>query len=204
MAAGSLYELRFVQYGDGGTVMNVFHLEDVTGLGTAEDLVDKWNSVIVPFWAVAQVNTHQYLTNFAQEIYPLPLDAAFATPATAVATGGSGSPPPSYCAIVFQLRTGFANRRKRGRFFMGGLWGFQHNGSVVNPAAYVLLQNFINNMSGALLGASPSTGYRLGVLSRATAGHTYPLNPAGFTPVTAISYTTVLGVQRRRKKGVGM
>lgn len=109
---------------------------------------------------------------------------------------------PSFCAVKVELRTGSGGKRNRGRMFLPPPLESNVANSVFAAGGADLFTAFLVCIAGKFIGASATSEYRLGVLSRAAmkAGSTAQ---AAFKPVTNYVVSNVIGVMRRRKLGTG-
>jgi hypothetical protein len=129
-------------------------------------------------------------------------------PVIATAPGGSvglrGASSVSFAASLVNLRTGVAGRRGRGKMFLPPPGEADMTASDIANDVLLLLAAFGTCMAGKFLGASPTTAWRWGVLSRKTFEQTVG---GGFDPafhiISQISPVAASAVIARRKKGRG-
>lgn len=121
-------------------------------------------------------------------------------------TGGLTRPPagalPSLCAVVARLRTGVAGRRHRGRIYLGGVPNAWETDGLLTTAGVTGYGLWAADMIAKFGGPTASSGYQLGVFSRA-AWKEGLSEAKWFTPITQISIMSAITSQRRRRIGVG-
>lgn len=202
MAAGDILELRFHQNWIGSNCINVFHFEQVTGLLTSQSLIDYWMTNTLPLWRPLQTMGVTYQTSFAQTIWPVAFDVSLANPPQLNGAWGAQD-LPQFCAVVVQKKTGLAGRSKRGRFFMAGFPENAATGGLINTDMATQFTTFQNGMFNQYCGQAPASGFRMVVLSKQQNKQPVELGPGATTPVVEFKYVSTIGVQRRRKLGVG-
>lgn len=106
----------------------------------------------------------------------------------------SGTMAPTVLAGLFSLRTGFAGRSGRGRFYLPGVHGASVLNSILEPNAFSAYQTRANDLLNRY-GAQGAGPLRLVVASRGP--------ERTFHQVTAIVVRQTFGIQRRRNIGVG-
>jgi hypothetical protein len=137
----------------------------------------------------------------AKRIYPAVTDEV--SYSTGAASGaGSGQALPSFCSVKVELKTGSGGRRNRGRLFLPPPLETEVQNSIFAANGNVLFTSFLVCIAGKFIGAAPSTGFALGVLSRAAVKGGSTIQ-AAFKPVTSYVISNVIGVMRRRKLGTG-
>lgn len=114
----------------------------------------------------------------------------------------AGQSLPSFCASKVELRTGVGGRRNRGRMFLPPMSETNSNNNFIAQAGMDVLAAFVACVVGKFVGASATTPFRIGVLSRA-AIKTGTAIPAAFQKVKALTASNVTAVMRRRKIGHG-
>jgi hypothetical protein len=101
------------------------------------------------------------------------------------------------------VRTGFGGRNGRGKMFLPPPGETEVTASSMDNPTLTLLTAFLNCMAGKFLGSSPSTVWRMGVLSRKLAGPTNGTFDQGFFIASQLSPVARLAVISRRKIGHG-
>lgn len=109
----------------------------------------------------------------------------------------------SFAASLVNLRSGFGGRSGRGKMFLPPPGEAQVAQSNIDSATQDLLIAFLTCMAGKFLGTSPSTVWRLGILSRKIAGPTNANFDQGFFIASQLSPVVKLAVISRRKAGHG-
>lgn len=128
--------------------------------------------------------------------------------------GGDVLPPQ--CAAVVTLRTAQIGRRRRGRFYHGGMSEVNQNNGVWSSGLLTPLDAGWLSFFNTYTPAAPASGFRLGIWSYRTAsgcetalggkGHVRidPPSPAtAFEPCTTYVVRPTVYTQRRRVAGVG-
>lgn len=121
--------------------------------------------------------------------------------------GGNANALPSYSSAVVSLRTLEGGRSKRGRFYLAGIPEDATIGSTLNPehAFWLGLVAFCLCMAGKFLAQDPqpANSFFWLVYSRKIGGNTLPAGNDGFTTITEITPSSLLGTTRSRKVGRG-
>jgi hypothetical protein len=138
----------------------------------------------------------------AKAIYPTPSDPVIAT-ADAGSVGELGVTSVSFASSLVTLRTGTGVRRGRGRIFLPPPGEAQVTASAIDPGTLTLITAFCTCVAGKFLGASPTTDWRLGVLSRKDLSGVGGNFDNSFRIVTQLSPVADLAVMRSRRKGHG-
>jgi len=138
----------------------------------------------------------------AKRIYPVVSDPIIAT-ADAGQVGELGVTSVSFSASLLSLRTGGGGRKGRGRLFLPPAGEAQIAQSEIDGPTLALIAAFASCLAGKFLGASPTTDWRLGVLSRKTAGATLAAFDSGFRVCTQLSPVGSVACMRSRRKGHG-
>lgn len=138
----------------------------------------------------------------AKRIYPTPSDPIVAT-AAASQLGGKSATSVSFAASLLSLRTGGGGRKGRGRMFLPPPGEAEIVASGLDAGTMTAIAAFAACMAGKFLGASPTTDWRLGVLSRKTAGPTNSAFDSAFRIVTSLNPVADVACMRSRRKGHG-
>lgn len=100
----------------------------------------------------------------AKRILPTPGDPIIAT-APADSHGEMGAVSVPFIASLMSIRTGGGGRRGRGRIFLPPPGEPQITASAIDPGTLQALAEFALCLAGKFLGANPSSGWTMGVLS---------------------------------------
>lgn len=138
----------------------------------------------------------------AKRIYPATSDPILSTaPADQFGTRGVSS--VSFAASLLSIRTGAGGRRGRGRLFLPPPGEAEIAQSAIDGPTLTALAAFAACVAGKFMGASPTTDWRLGVLSRVTAGANNAAFDSGFRVATSLTPVANLAVMRSRRVGHG-
>lgn len=171
---------------------------DTILLELAQALLDCAVTTLIP--AVTSDWTLKYCD--AKRILPVPSDPIIAT-ADAGEVGSLSATSVSFAASLVNIRTGLAGRRGRGRIFLPPPGEGEVTASSMTPGTILLLTAFAACLAGKFMGASPSTPWRLGVLSRKTLSGTLGSMDNAFGIATQLSPVADMAVMRSRRKGHG-
>lgn len=138
----------------------------------------------------------------AKRIYPATSDPIVAT-ADPFSTGTLPTTSVSFASSLLSLRTGAGGRRGRGRIFLPPPGEANILNSGVDSTTLAAIAAFAACVAGKFLGTSPTTDWRLGVLSRVTAGPTLSAFDTGFRQVTSLNPVANMACMRSRKVGHG-
>lgn len=138
----------------------------------------------------------------AKRIYPTPSDPIVST-APANSVGGKSVTSVSFAASLLSLRTGGGGRKGRGRLFLPPPGEAEMLQSGIDAGTMTAIAAFAACLAGKFLGGSPTTSWRLGVLSRKTAGPTNSAFDTGFRVLTSLNPVANCAVMRSRRKGHG-
>lgn len=133
---------------------------------------------------------------------PIGTDPVIAT-APADSVGELSATSVSFSASLVNVRSGFGGRNGRGKMFLPPPGETEVTASAMGAPTLTLLTAFLTCMAGKFLGTSPSTVWRLGVLSRKLAGATLGSFDSGFFVASQLSPVANLAVISRRKVGHG-
>ena len=144
--------------------------------------------------------------------------AIFEGSLTGTLTGGATGQEmlPPQCALVTTLRTAQVGRRRRGRWYTGGLSELNQNGGTWVSSILTTLDGAWLSFFNTYTPSVPASGFRLGIWSVRTASGCVPgpngkghvrvdaPNPAAaFEPCTTYVLRNTVYTQRRRVLGVG-
>lgn len=138
----------------------------------------------------------------AKTIYPAPSDPIIAT-ADAGSVGELGVTSVSFASSLATIRTGTGVRRGRGRIFLPPPGEAQVTASSIDAGTLVLITAFLACVAGKFMGDSPTTDWRLGVLSRKDLAGVGGNFDNSFRLATQLSPVADLAVMRSRRKGHG-
>lgn len=144
----------------------------------------------------------KFVSTDAKRIYPTVSDPIINT-APADQIGELSVCSVSFSASLLSLRTGGGGRKGRGRLFLPPAGEAEVTQSSLDAPTMALLAAFATCVAGKFLGTSPTTAWRLGVLSRVTAGPTLAAFDSGFRQVTQLSPVANVACMRSRRKGHG-
>lgn len=138
----------------------------------------------------------------AKRIYPATSDPIVAT-ADPFSTGTLPTTSVSFASTLLSLRTGAGGRRGRGRMFLPPPGEANILNSGVDSTTLAAIAAFAACVATKFLGVSATTDWRLGVLSRVTAGPTLAAFDTGFRQVTSLNPVANMACMRSRKVGHG-
>jgi hypothetical protein len=138
----------------------------------------------------------------AKRIYPTPSDPIVAT-ADAGAVGELSPAMVSYASSLVNIRTGGGAGRGRGRKYLPPPGEAEASQSSIDPGTLTLITAYLACVAGKFMGASPTTAWRLGVLSRAQLGGVLGNFDNSFRIATSLNPVADLAVMRSRRKGHG-
>lgn len=149
-------------------------------------------------WTCEEVNA-RYVYNTGSS----PLTDPVVATADAGSVGELAATSVSFAATLVHLRTGLGGQRGRGRMFLPPPGEANVTASQIDSTVTDLIVAFITCMVGKFLGASPTTAWRWGVLSRkdlTSVGGTYNNS---FRLISQATPSVDLAVIGRRRKGHG-
>jgi hypothetical protein len=229
MAVGDVYRLVLQQLYSGQKIQNSLHFRRKAALDPIQAdcfaLATDWVNALKTHqspellhtgWQVQQVRggTVEYNPDCTRE-GGLVFEGTYTPPSVGVHASANGMPPQS--AIVTTLRTGFAGRRRRGRFYFAGWGEIQQNIGQVVPGFVTELQNMWNAQLVQYGTAGTDPQWELGVWSSriATGCEPAPAHPHNLTNIDpvdpddayrAVTETIVRPIvygQHKRTIGVG-
>lgn len=206
MANGDLYRCAFGYTVHGQSNVNVFYMrQSASGGGDdAQDAAQIISPILRDLYTPVVAGLRGAVTTLqTQLVARLSTDGGEFTSSFPSDGANIGGALPPANAVVIRLRTGFAGRRRRGRIFLGGVLGTWQTAGNVNSTGAAVYATFMQGLLTNFGGATPVTGYTLGVFSRAS----YSLlgNPFDdyWKPVTALQQPPAVATMRSRKVGVG-
>jgi hypothetical protein len=138
----------------------------------------------------------------AKRIYPAVSDPIIAT-APAASVGELGVTSVSFASSLYHVRTGGGGRRGRGRNFLPPAGEAQIVNSAVDAPTLVLITAFLTCLAGKFMGESPTTPWRLGVLSRKNLSEVGGSFDNSFRIATSLNPVANCAVMGTRKVGRG-
>lgn len=138
----------------------------------------------------------------AKRIHPILTDEVTST-SVGSAGAASGETVPSFASMLIDIRTGAGGRKWRGRMFLPPCLEAETTQSVLNATALALLAAFCACMATKFIGASATTSWRLGVLSRKELTTNGGNESLAFREAKSLTPVSALAVIRRRKVGKG-
>lgn len=206
-AAGA--EARIIGEIHGQQTVNVYHFAtntvvndqstlDEELLALAQALLDCVVQTLLPAvtqdWKVVRVE--------AKRTSPAISDPIIAT-APANSIGELSACSHSFAASLMNVRTGQGGKRGRGRNFLPPPGETETVQSSSDAATLLLLVEFAVCLAGKFLGASPTTNWTLGVLSRADLKAIGGTFDNSFRIATSLSPVADHGIMGTRRKGRG-
>lgn len=143
-----------------------------------------------------------FVSTDAKRIYPTVSDPIVNTAAPAQ-VGELGVTSVSFASSLLSLRTGGGGRKGRGRLFLPPAGEVQTVQSTLDGPTITLLVAFATCLAGKFLGVGATSDWRLGVLSRKTAGPTLAAFDSGFRMCTQLTPAVNVACMRSRRKGHG-
>lgn len=138
----------------------------------------------------------------AKRIYPVESDPQIAT-ADAGSVGQLSATSVSFASSLVNIRTGGGGGRGRGRVFLPPPGEAQVSNSSIDPGTLTLITAYLTCVAGKFMGASPSTAWRLGILSRKRLTEVGGNFDNAFRIATSLNPVADLAVMRSRRKGHG-
>jgi hypothetical protein len=182
----------------GQTIQNVVHVENVNGALTSEQIAGNFLNFWLPGVRPIQLTILRYFEIRVASIRNPNPPASFVLPVNLTGTGPSGE---SESAMAFKIRfgTGLAGRKHRGRYYIAGYSNsWLVAGGSISASGQTALQTFCNTIrdNWCVGGAQKIPNLTLVI------DHKDPnVTP---TPVTTVSFSSTLAVQRRRNLLVGI
>lgn len=197
---GSLHgqqTVNVLNFGTNATILDAGALDTLL-LELAAALLDCAITTLLPAvtvdWTIINVD--------AKRIYPSTSDPILAT-APALSVGEQSTTSVSFAATLLSLRTGAGGRRGRGRLFLPPTGEAEISQSQIDAGTLAAVAAFAACLAGKFMGVSPTTSWRLGVLSRVTAGANNAAFDSGFRQCTSLNPVVDVACMRSRRKGHG-
>jgi hypothetical protein len=171
---------------------------DLILLQLAQALLDCVITTLLPAVSIDWKVTHCD----AKRIAPAFSDPVIAT-APANSVGDLSVTSVSFSSSLISLRTGIDGRKGRGRMFLPPPGEAEVAQSAMDNPTLVKLTAFATCLAGKFLGATPTTDWRLGVLSRKDYAGVFGNFDNAFRVVTQLSPKSELAVLRSRRRGHG-
>lgn len=170
-----------------------FYVNNIDGALSDEEICGYFDTHWVENMRPPTINDVKFNSISSAAVGP-PAGAGFTLPLAKAGGGFSSNQVPTFMAWVFQLRTAFAGRKFRGRWYMPGVTLGLWTEGRINAAGLANWNQPLINLNNAFIQGNQNGQLNLVV-------HGEP--EAHDTPVTAIQIRSILGVQRRRNIGVG-
>jgi hypothetical protein len=207
-AVNDIYQVRIVGRMEGQETNNVLHFvcagadPDVLAhliLVLAQCFIDNLLPVLSSSWALEKLVWKRVGPTLGPEIISVPVGAgAGAGPAAAL---------PSYCSVVFSIRTALGGKSHRGRMYLPGIPEAVTTNSQLNtadPFWAALVAFGLCVISEFVVGDPPGApAWQIVVYSRKLGGANFPYTIAGATAVREFVPVQLLGTTRSRKVGRG-
>lgn len=145
----------------------------------------------------------QLLGAEARAIAPAASDPAVVA-ATANTVGSDGPTNVSFASTLVNLRTGGGGKSGRGKKFLPPTGDPSMQNSQVDGSKLVIIGEFLACVAGKFLGASPTTDWRLGVLSQKILAGSPGNFDNAFRVVTSLTPSVDVAVLTSRRKGRGI
>jgi hypothetical protein len=185
--------------------VNVFHVRDVDGMGSINDLLTKW---VGHGWLIQQQsflsNEITFETVTARLLIPYGTGSQFVNYAPSTTGSNSTQAAPLNACAVVTWYDGLIGRTNRGRTFTSGFARDAQDKGLLSSGAY---SGFTTNVAAFFAywkTGGTSVHYELGVWSRKNAGHTPPYSSTAFQPITEYTTRTWVRSQRRRDYGISI
>lgn len=138
----------------------------------------------------------------AQRIYPVLSDPVVVT-GISTDVGELGVASTSFIASLVNIRSGIGGRRGRGRMFLPPAGEPQIANSDIDGPTLLLIAAFLACLATKFMGTTPSTDWRLGVLSRTDLAGSIGNFDSAFRVATSLNPVATCASLRSRKKGRG-
>lgn len=181
---------------------NVLNFRSELDAGTLADLLNDIGTCIITSLLPALSNEWKYQELRGKITSPVAGDEVIQT--AGVQQGSQfAQGDVTFTAALFSVKTGFAGRSKRGRFFIAGVAKEDIINSRFTDAHMTLLVAFATCLINKFILSNSASNWRLGVLSRKTVGGA-PINyETAFTPALTIVPAQTVAVMRSRRIGHG-
>lgn len=206
MATGDLYRVA-MSYGVAGqSNVNVYHMRQAAQIGDdsandiAQALAPLFKQLYQPILAAPRANLMNVEVTKISRILS---DQGQASAQFEGTGDNQGAALPPANAVVMRIKTGFADRTRRGRAFLGGVGiNYVASGSL-NEAGLTKYATFIAAFRAGFMGALPQSSMELGVFSRSR--YAIISNPFDdyWKPASQLAIASAVATMRSRKVGVG-
>jgi len=209
-AQNDAYQVRIIGRQEGQETQNVMHFRCASGAGDddvlthlilvlAQCFIDHVLPVLSSSWTFEKILWKRVTPTLGEEIESVPAGAA--------AGGGNAAALPSYCAVVFSVKTGVGGRSHRGRFFIPGIPenvttdSFLDTGNAFWTGMLAFAACLVTNF---VIGDPPGAhAWQMEVYSRKIGGAAFPYGASGYTPMKSVTPRDLIATQRSRKVGRG-
>lgn len=210
MAINDTVQLAVLGTVGGQTHVHTLHFRQMSDpAATDQSLIDAWQTNVRDTYR----NLFSTADNPVQRITArqvcgtIPLRAAVEEVEVAPNIAGSqtvsGERMPSWLAAVVSVRTSLSGRRRRGRFFIGGLYEIMQNAGTLDPPQLGAVQAYIDDLIAAFVTPSTGTGgWRLVVHSRTLAQPGVQCQDSS-TLVSGMIARSAIGSMKSRRAGSG-
>lgn len=171
---------------------------DTLLLQLAEAMLDCVITVLLP----AVTSDWRAVRCEAKRIYPTPSDPIIAT-ADAGSVGTLSPASHSFASSLVNIRSGIGGGRGRGRMFLPPVGEGEVTQSSIDAGTLALITAYCTCVAGKFLGASPTTDWRLGILSRTTLAGVIGNFDNAFHIASSLNPVADVAVMRSRRKGRG-
>lgn len=207
-AVNDLYQVRIVGRQEGQETNNVLHFlctgadPDVLTnliLVLAQCFITNVLPVLTSAWTLEKIIWKRVAPTLGPEIVSIPVGAG--------AGAGNAAALPSFCSVVFSIRTALGGKSRRGRMYLPGIPENMTLNSSLDPslafwAAMVAFANCV--VQNFIVGDPPGApSWQMGVYSRKLGGAVFPYNINGFSAMKEFVPSQLLGTTRSRKVGRG-
>jgi len=210
MAANDTSKLAVIGTVSGQQHIHTLHFRHVTPALTEADLIAAWQAAARTtyraFFRTADNPCEQYQARHVCGTVPLRAGSDVSETAGSIAGTRSEATEAMapWLATVVTLRTPFAGRTRRGRFFLGGLAEGGIVGALVSSGVTALVQDYVDDLMTAFVTSGGTTGFLLVVYSRVLAAVPDTECQDSSTPVSTMQVRNVLASMKSRKAGSGI
>jgi hypothetical protein len=194
----------------GQTTINVMHFATNEGVNDGEELdtillglATALKECVIDVLLPGVSQDWKFVRTDARRIYPTPSDPIIAT-GLPEHVGELSVTSTSFAASLLSIRTGGAGRRGRGRIFLPPAGEAEISQSALDAPTLVLLAAFAACLGTKFMGASPTSNWHLGVLSRANLAGLIGNFNNSFRPAVSLNPVADVAVMRSRRKGRGV
>jgi hypothetical protein len=196
---GSLFRTA-IQYSIFGTAcVNVLYFAGNTPDQTAAALLQNLIDIYLPAVRQVQGGDVVYTKATAVEVSRLPLqDSAERALSGVVGAQGASADAPQLATCI-NIRTGYSDRTRRGRFFLGGIPDTSTASGKLSAGVLPLMNTMLSALNAAYIAEGSGELFTLGVFSRKR--YDILSNPFDdyWKPATGLAYSIVQSTMRSRK-----